>query len=179
MRLLAAALAISVTGCSFVFVDGPPREHAKMPTFDCSTSTVVPILDSLFGGLELANFIYTATRTQQDWNDIYKGQEPFSRHEGLAIYGALTAVSGLAAWYGFSRVSQCREAKQELMARMSNPETPTPAPGWPPPAPPVPPMQPVQPPVQEPAPVMPPPDGPPGATTPTPDQPAPPADPAP
>lgn len=174
MRLLAAALAISVTGCSFVFVDGPPREHAKLPSFDCSTSRAVPILDSLFGALQLANFVYTATRTQQDWDDIYKGSAPFSRHEGLAIYGVLAAVAGLSAYYGFSRVEQCREAKEELLVRTSNQATPTP--GWPPPAPPVPPMQPAAPPVEQPTAPTPPPSDP--APAPAGD-PAPPADPAP
>lgn len=179
MRLLAAALAISVTGCSFVFVDGPPREHAKMPAFDCSTSRAVPILDGTFALLQTINFIYTAAISDRTWNeDIYKMNAPFSRHEGLAIYGVLAAVSGLSAYYGFSRVERCRDAKEALIVRTSNSMNQPNTPGWPPPAPPVPP---VQPPAQTPPPPVtpPPPDATAPTPAPTPDPPPPPADPTP
>ena len=151
MRLLAAALAISVTGCSFVFVDGPPKRHAQMTTFDCSTSRAVPVLDSLFTALQLVNLGIAVKDTNQDWNDIYKNSPPFSRKTGGIVYAVLAAVGAGGAYYGFSRTTACRDAKADLATRQMNRPPPA-APGWPPPVEPTPPAPPVTPTVPPPEP---------------------------
>ncbi len=146
MRLTATALAISITGCSFVFVDGPPKNHSQRPSFDCSSSHAVPVLDAVFAALEIANFALAAYDTDQDWNDTYKNQAPFSRKTGLAIYGVLAALGASGSYYGFDRTTACREAKAELAARQARQPAPV-VPGWPPP--PLAPVAPVAPPPPE------------------------------
>lgn len=140
MRLLAGVLAVSLVvpsaGCSFVFVDGPPKHHRELPAFDCSTSRVVPVLDTAFAGFELVNFALAAAMSDQDWTDVYKKSAPFSRHTGMAVYAVLAAAAGAGAYVGWTRVGACRDAKQELAERT---RLHPPAPGsWLPPAPPAP-----------------------------------------
>ena len=50
MRQYAVGLGFVLAGCSFVFVSGPPANHREVPAFECSTSRVVPILDTVWTG---------------------------------------------------------------------------------------------------------------------------------
>ena len=51
----------STTGCSFLFVHGPPPDHERLPYFDCSSSNVLPVLDALYGGLAAAEAVAAGT----------------------------------------------------------------------------------------------------------------------
>ena len=51
---LPLALILATTGCSFVFVNGPPRGHEEMAEFTCTESRAVPILDAVGAGLLVA-----------------------------------------------------------------------------------------------------------------------------
>src|SRR4051812_28603088 len=108
---LCVALSVSGGGCSFIFVDGPPTQHKKMPYFDCTSSNVLPVVDSVIGGVYgIAAVSELASRDQYSTSS--------STSENLSMLGAaaLFAASGI---YGFGKTSSCREAKDELLQRAS------------------------------------------------------------
>ena len=47
MRRIVLALAL-LSGCSFVFVSGPPAHHEQLPYVSCTESRVAPVLDTIF-----------------------------------------------------------------------------------------------------------------------------------
>lgn len=112
------AILVLVAGCSFAFVNGPPPSHRQLPAFDCSTSHVAPVLDTLFTALEIANLTLAASQSDQQWaNDFPNHHPPFDRTTAIPVYVALVALGGAGMYYGYSRVGECRHAKDELDAR--------------------------------------------------------------
>jgi len=134
MRTIALTLAVSVTGCSFALVSGPPAQHRQMPAFDCTESRLGPVLDTVWTVLQTGNLILSATRTDQQWNDQFGGNPPFSRSASIPIYAVLAALGGAGMYFGYSRTSECREAKAEAMSRSMQPIGPATQGTWPPPA---------------------------------------------
>ncbi|MDP8999666.1 MAG: hypothetical protein M3O46_06100, partial [Myxococcota bacterium] len=54
VRLFSTAiLALECSGCSFLFVKGPPSEPENSRLIECTSSRVAPAFDALFGGLEV------------------------------------------------------------------------------------------------------------------------------
>jgi hypothetical protein len=173
VTLCVAGAGLGASGCSFIFVDGPPTQHQKMPYFDCSSSNALPILDVAIAAAEgLTAASDLAGRDQ--YNSSYVTTEAVTQL-GVA---ALFAASGIS---GFSKTSACREAKDQLMLRMQR-QSGYGAPGFAPPSPPPGYGAPVPPPYDPwtatppAAPFTPPPDvPPPGAAAPPPAGSAPPA----
>lgn len=109
MARLACALLVALTwlsGCSFLFVHGPPANHERLPYFDCSSSNVLPVLDAVMAGVAVADSIGAASGSQEF-------RSPKS--EAIAFAGEAVLV-GASAVYGFRKTSECRHA-QELMLR--------------------------------------------------------------
>jgi hypothetical protein len=158
MGAVALATCASVSGCSFIFSEGPPPQHERMPYFDCSTSYAPPVLDT-------------------EWKMNGNTTE---RSTVIGVGLVWLAVSGAAAIYGYNKVGACRQAKDQLMLRMMRapapqawpppPNGPQPYPYPPPPSYP-PPGYPAPPPSSPPA--QPPPAGPTGPTPPAPTPPPP------
>jgi hypothetical protein len=115
--LLVAALCANA-GCSFLFVDGPPAQHRKMPYFECSSGKGWPIVDGVLGvGLAI-----DAAGTMSSQN---------SANRADAVMAGVEAAAFLAsAAYGASKTSACREAKDELMLRLMKTQPPSGRPGW-------------------------------------------------
>lgn len=134
MKGLALATLLAA-GCSFVFVEGPPRNHRQLPYFACTSSRVAPIIDGGLAALLALNMILTAVTSEADWNEAYDGDPPLGRGAVIGIDAALVAAYGAGAWFGFTRTSRCRAAKVELMGRVGAqpPGTWPPQPGQPPP----------------------------------------------
>jgi hypothetical protein len=142
MAKAAAAVTVLVAGCSFVFVEGPPRGHERMPYFDCSTGRALPVVDLL---LALGQGLATARAvdaSDAEWDESFGGDEPpLSREAAIATYGSLTVLTLASGWYGFSRTTRCRDAKADHLARngvsqlAQLPPTWPPVPAVPPPAP--------------------------------------------
>jgi hypothetical protein len=158
-------------GCSFIFSEGPPANHQRLPYFDCSTSYAPPVIDTVWAGLQGLNALGAAATSEQEWNaDISRGAVI-----GVALFWV--ALSGSSAIYGYNKVGNCRQAKNELMLRLSR-QPGAGYPAWPPP-PGVPPGYPPPgyPPAYPPPPGYPPPGYPPPASptpgAPTPGAPAP------
>ena len=174
LPLLMCGLLI-MPGCSFIFSEGPPANHHRLPYFDCSTSYAPPVIDTVWAGLQGLNALGAAATSEADWNaEISRG--------GVIAVGLLwLALSGTSAIYGYNKVGSCRDAKNQLMLRMSRqppggyPPTWPPPPGYPPSYPP-PGYPPGYPPPGYPAPPATPPPGSPPPAAPAPGAP-PPADP--
>lgn len=141
MRQYAIGLSfVAMAGCSFVFVSGPPANHREVPTFDCSSSRVVPILDTVWTALMTLNLIGAASSTDADWDKIFEPKDPpFSRKAGMVTYAVAAAAGGAGMVYGYMKTGTCRRAKAEWTVRMQQGQGMQPGvrtqPGtWPPPA---------------------------------------------
>jgi hypothetical protein len=97
---MACALLLH-SGCSFLFVHGPPADHARVTTFECSESNAWPVVDVIWAGL---NGLGAASAAGDDKNP-QQGQIV-----GVGI--AWLVVSGISAIYGFGKVSTCKDAKR-------------------------------------------------------------------
>jgi hypothetical protein len=93
--------ALLPTGCSFLFVHGPPSNHAQAPQFDCSDGVGWPVVDVIWAGL---NGIGAASAA----NDGSMIENP---DQVVAVGVAWLVVSGISAIYGFAKTSECRDAK--------------------------------------------------------------------
>ena len=135
MRRLAVFLALS--GCSFAFVSGPPPDHARLSYFDCTTSRLAPVLDTVLTGLMALNVLTLGAASDADWassNHCNPGDPncpAISRNGATIIDGALGIAGAAGMIYGFSKTGACREAKHEQALRGS-PQQPMPG-SWPPP----------------------------------------------
>jgi hypothetical protein len=117
------------SGCSFALVSGPPDNHRQLPIFDCTTSRVGPALDTVWSILQVLNFTAAAVSTDQEWN----AHSPLSRQVALPLYVGLGSLGIAGMYYGFTRTSQCRGAKNELTLRIMQGGGPTQPGTWPPP----------------------------------------------
>ena len=121
MRRLAVFLALS--GCSFAFVSGPPPDHARLSYFDCTTSRLAPVLDTVLTGLMALNVLTLAAASDADWassNHCNQGDPNcpvLSRNGAMIIDGALGVAGAAGMIYGFSKTGACREAKHEQALR--------------------------------------------------------------
>jgi hypothetical protein len=156
MRRIVLVLAL-LSGCSFVFVSGPPPQHEQLPYFSCTESRVAPVLDTIFAVLQGANLILAASVDDEQWAENYNGDPPISRTSSIPLYAVATLLGVGGAYYGYTRTAACRDAKAQAMGRSNRnfgqPQT------WPPPGPYAPgPQGPYAPPPQ--GPYAPPPQGP-------------------
>jgi hypothetical protein len=148
MRRIGAATALLFAGCSLGFVAGPPAEHAALPSFSCSDSHVAPVLDTVLGSLVGLAVLGAVGSTDAMWemNNSRMG----SRTDFIAVFGPLAALEAASAYYGYTRVHACSEARQQALTRVQTrlpgmqpiwppaamPPAPAPAPPAPRPAPP-------------------------------------------
>jgi len=118
MGVWAALLAVLPAGCSFAFVDGPPTTHKQLPYFECTSSNVLPTVDAVTAGLFGISAVGALVSASQSSSDSYSSN---SSDKGDAVlFGALAAVVGASAIYGYQKSSTCREAKEQLMVRLGN-----------------------------------------------------------
>ena len=91
LAALAAAAAVQ-TACSFVFIERAPTKHKQMQAFDCTSSVVAPVLDTIWAGL---NGLGAAVALGQSDRD-YAGRTP-DRGTTIGVGLAWLAVSGASA----------------------------------------------------------------------------------
>jgi hypothetical protein len=118
-RLLLYAVLIGLipataTGCSFLFVNGPPADHDRLPYFTCTQSNAVPALDLIWAGL---NGLGAAAALSAD--------EGTYENQGQAVFVGLgwVVISGLSARHGFVRAQECRAATIQLVQRQTARDT--------------------------------------------------------
>ena len=160
-RVIALGMSFVMTGCSFALVSGPPANHRELPAFECTTSRVGPVLDTVWTALHVLNLGLAVSSDEGEWDDTFSGNPPFSRNVGIGVYSVFAALGAAGMWFGYSRTGECRTAKNELAARAG-------AQGiqdggmltWPPPPQPAPPAPGPAPEPSGPAPTLPPPPAP-------------------
>lgn len=140
MRRTIAASLLCLQACSFVLVSGPPENHQQLPAFECTTSRVGPILDTVWTVLQSVNLVLAVSKDDTGWHDVYCSagdtscKPPISRGAAIPLYAVFATLGAAGMYFGYSRTGACRNAKAELVAR----ETVQPGaaqPGtWPPPA---------------------------------------------
>lgn len=111
LRLALCALVLTVGGCSYVFVDGPPKNHAQLPYFECSSSKAWPVVDAVMA----ASLGLAASAAFVD-----NGSGSHDTSQGL-LAAAEAAAFALSAVSGHQKVAECREAKEELIASLGSP----------------------------------------------------------
>ena len=116
-------LSLVTCGCSFLFVQGPPRDHRERPDLDCTLSEAAPRVDTVLmaagGASTLFLFLLSGLSDTSD---------PRGKIALLSVpFFFLPAGSAV---YGFSEVRSCRAAKAELLARPQLPSA-TPVSGAP------------------------------------------------
>jgi len=105
-----ALLPAMMGGCGFVFTHGPPANHEQLDYISCTESNAGPILDVVYGSLNLLGSIAVATDqsyTQEQANQIIAG--------GVVWAG----FSTVAAITGFGKTKRCKAARQQLAARQA------------------------------------------------------------
>lgn len=105
---------------------GPPANHADIPYFECTSSRLVPVLDTLFTGLQAVNLGVLLATSDEKWEEAFEGDAPIGRAPAIGMYSVLVALGAASMYYGFTRTSRCAEAKAEMMRRMMDREP------WPP-----------------------------------------------
>jgi hypothetical protein len=115
LRRVASALLLStvLSGCSFLFVDGPPSSHKQLPYFECTSGKGWPTVDLVYGGLVGVESIALFSA---------KSSLDSSSSSNLTAVAAVAAAEAAlfisSAVYGYGKASDCREAKDELMNRL-------------------------------------------------------------
>src|SRR5512132_2406578 len=109
MRWVALVMVMSLSGCSFLFVKGPPPNHEQLPYFACTESRAGPVLDTLFTLLQSANLRLAASSSDHEWKDRFGGSAPIERGNAVPLYVALTALGVGGMYYGFKNTGECRD----------------------------------------------------------------------
>ena len=99
---LTAVLLASLTatsGCSWLFVQPPPKGYDGRGPVQCTTSRVAPVFDTIFTGTNVVSAIYVA------------GQENAQNKQAAVGLGLSVAALWMAsAIYGYSNTSECEQA---------------------------------------------------------------------
>jgi hypothetical protein len=126
---LASVLAVGGVnaGCSFIFVDGVPPDHAKLEYFDCTSTYGLSVGD---GVIALGGGIAAGTALSQSKQAYADKNNGASRNAAAGVDLALTGVLAASAVYGIVQATRCDRAKEELKARIfAAPLRPPPPPG--------------------------------------------------
>lgn len=107
--LLCLPLLTAATGCGFLFVHGPPTGHEQLEYIPCTESDAGPILDIVWGGLNVLGAIVIASSP-----DEYDNPD-LAVASGVA-WGVISTASAAS---GFKKVSACKNARQALANRQA------------------------------------------------------------
>jgi hypothetical protein len=102
-------------GCSFIFVDGVPPDHAKLEYFDCTSTYGLSVADGVIGLSGAIAAGSTLSQSKQAYADKNNGA---SRNAAAGADLVLTGVLAASAVYGIVQATRCDRAKEELRARI-------------------------------------------------------------
>jgi hypothetical protein len=105
--IAGASLLASSSGCSLIFVDGPPAQHRQLAYFECTSSNFAPVVDMVIGGAEGVAVLGSAANSSASFHNTSDLIAP-------AIAAAAFVASGII---GFRRVADCKEATNALALR--------------------------------------------------------------
>ena len=107
--LLCVPLLTAASGCGWIFTHGPPTGHEQLEYIPCTESDAGPILDIVWGGLNVLGALVIASSP-----DEYENPE-VATASGLG-WGVISAFSAAS---GFKKASACRNARQALAQRQA------------------------------------------------------------
>jgi hypothetical protein len=116
MSAVALLTSVSVCGCSFIFTDGPPPNHERLPAFSCSTSYAPPVLDTVWAGLNGFGMATAAGKSDEEWK---ASGNKYDRSTVIGVGLLWLVVSGASAIYGYQKVASCTDAREKLAQRQS------------------------------------------------------------
>jgi hypothetical protein len=119
------AVSVALQGCSLLFVEAPPPDHAELRAFDCTSSVAAPVIDTVVAGFQAVR-----TAVAVGANDSVYENYPLSRPADIAFGLGFLALFTGSAIYGYSETGDCRQANRELQARVNtepHPYAPPPA----------------------------------------------------
>lgn len=111
VAVLAALLPLA-SGCSWVFVKGPPGTVAVPDhPVECTTSRTAPVLDAICAGYFVVNGIVWASSETCSSSYSPDCVSSDDRTTGMLVSAGLAVACGLSAASGFGKTSRCAEAK--------------------------------------------------------------------
>ena len=119
---LPALLVLATTGCSFAFVNGPPRGHEEMAEFTCTEDRTVPFVDAIGAGLFVVAGALLLVVAEEDeepetgFVSVGPDSEDYSRWGAISL--GISVPVGVSAFVGSRRVNECRDAKRALQERL-------------------------------------------------------------
>jgi hypothetical protein len=142
---LAVAALLAAPGCSFLFSEGAPQNHAARESFTCGESYAPPILDTVASGLLAIEAVATAANkssTIATKAPVDQSSERHTLNVDIAVQTAFATIAAAGAIYGYHAVGDCREARDARLALVNRarllpppygvPPTGEPPPVWPP-----------------------------------------------
>lgn len=108
--VLAATLAVSVGGCSFMMVK--PSAVQPLDAANCTDDYFWPVVDTAAGIAAGSAAIYAAQRSYANMP-----RDSLGREDALVGYSFIGAFYAGSAAVGYERVKMCRYAKMEAAAR--------------------------------------------------------------
>ena len=113
---LLAASVVSLSGCSFVLVEGPPRSSPQPGTRaqaseGCTTSMLFPALDAVAGAPSTVFGGVMLTAAAVD-NSLFTEGELLAMGAGFLVPGVLWLTS---AWKGRKKVNACRGYLEDVV----------------------------------------------------------------
>lgn len=119
ISLLSVAVCGGVNaGCSFIFMESLPADHAKQPYFDCTSTYGLAVADGFIG---MSGVIGAGTALAQSKQEFADKNGGASRNAAAGVDIALAAVLAGSAAYGIVQATRCNRAKEALKARIFAP----------------------------------------------------------
>jgi len=109
LAIVLTLIPLALGACGLLFTHGPPADHEHLNHFNCTASKTGPVVDLVWGGLNLAG----AAAVSANWDQY---QNPGQAEASGVFWGLLSVAS---AGVGFDKVSRCVEAKRELAERQA------------------------------------------------------------
>jgi hypothetical protein len=105
---MLAALLGQATGCSILFVKGPPPEDERGRIVHCTESNVAPLIDMMIASYQTVRIAFALSASDADYRN-----SQLSRSDDVAIGASLLALFAASSIIGFHQTSACRDALLE------------------------------------------------------------------
>jgi hypothetical protein len=113
-RCLLASLVHALCGCSFAFVETAPARYADARRLECTSSRVMPALDTVGASAYAVRTAVAASISASEFE-----RYGLSKTSDIAISLGVTALFTAAAIHGYTATARCADAKRALAARAS------------------------------------------------------------
>ncbi len=109
LAIVLTLIPFALGACGLIFTHGPPAEYEHLEHFSCTASNTGPVIDVVWGALNLAGALVVAGNPDQYLN-------PDQAEASGLFWGVL---SGVSAGVGFDKVKKCVAAKRDLAERQA------------------------------------------------------------